>query len=74
MADKPAPDPHSPDPEGKFLGLPYDFSKPTMARAKSRLWNPQDPRVFTPKSFGWGYDLNFYWLAHPRQYFKKGKS
>ncbi|HET7573175.1 MAG TPA: DUF5808 domain-containing protein [Gaiellaceae bacterium] len=44
---------------GKFLGIPYDWRKPTLARAKSRWFNPDDPRLFTPKTFGWGYDLNF---------------
>lgn len=44
---------------GKFLGVPYDWRRPTAARVKSRWWNPQDPRLFTPKSFGWGYDINF---------------
>ena len=29
------------------------------------MWNPQDRRLLTPKAFGWGYDINFYWLAHP---------
>jgi uncharacterized membrane protein len=29
-----------------------------MARLKSRWWNPADPRVFTPKTFGWGFDIN----------------
>ena len=50
---------------GKFLRLPYDWRKPTVARTKSRWWNPDDRRLFTPKAYGWGYDLNFYWLAHP---------
>ncbi|HEY2777207.1 MAG TPA: DUF5808 domain-containing protein [Gaiellaceae bacterium] len=44
---------------GQFLGIPYDWRRPTVARAKSRLWNPDDPRVFTPRWFGWGYDINF---------------
>jgi hypothetical protein len=43
---------------GKFLGIPYDWRPPTAARVKQRWWNPSDPRLFTPKSFGWGYDIN----------------
>jgi hypothetical protein len=43
---------------GKFLGVPYDWRKPTVARVRSRWWNPDDRRIFTPKSFGWGYDVN----------------
>ena len=26
------------------------------------------PRLLTPKSYGWGYDLNVYWLVHPLQW------
>ncbi|MGH2618248.1 MAG: DUF5808 domain-containing protein [Thermomicrobiales bacterium] len=47
---------------GTFLGLPYDWRRPTWARARERWWNPRDPRLLTPKAFGWGYDLNVYEL------------
>lgn len=30
---------------------------------RARMWNPLDHRLFTPKAFGWGYTINFYWLA-----------
>jgi uncharacterized membrane protein len=43
---------------GTFLGIPYDWRRPTVARAKSRWWNPEDPRLLTPKTFGWGWDIN----------------
>ena len=43
---------------GTFLGMPYDWRRPTTARLKERWWNPSDPRVFTPRWFGWGYDIN----------------
>ena len=52
-------------PEKKAAGLPYDFDKPTMSRWKSRAWNPDDSRLFTPKTYGWGYGVNFYRLLHP---------
>jgi len=26
---------------------------------KIRLWNRSEPRLFVPKSFGWGWDINF---------------
>jgi hypothetical protein len=52
----------------KLAGMPFDWRRPTVARAKSRLWNPQDARFFTPKAFGWGFDINFYWLTHPTAY------
>jgi uncharacterized protein DUF5808 len=44
---------------GRFLGVPYDLRRPTVARTKSRLWNPDEPRLFVPKVFGWGWDVNF---------------
>jgi hypothetical protein len=43
---------------GTYLGIPYDWRRPTVARLKSRWWNPAEPRLFTPKTFGWGYDIN----------------
>jgi hypothetical protein len=49
---------------GKFLGVPYDWRKPTRARYRSRLWNPNEPRLIMPRAWGWGYDLNFYRLLH----------
>jgi hypothetical protein len=50
---------------GKFWGIPYDWRKPTKARYRARLWNPDEPRLITPRAWGWGYDLNFYRLLHP---------
>ena len=47
---------------GSFLGLPYDWRRPTRARFRQRLWNGRDRRVFTPKTFGWGWSINFYEL------------
>ena len=52
-------------PEKKRAGLPVDFSKPTVTRWKSRAWNPDVDRLFTPKTVGWGYGINFYRLLHP---------
>jgi hypothetical protein len=43
---------------GKFLGVPYDWRRPTAARFKSRWWNDGDERIFTPRWYGWGYDVN----------------
>jgi hypothetical protein len=67
------PDPISPGsvpPEqGRLAKIPYDLHLPTPERVAARMWNPDDGRLFTPKVFGWGYDLNFYWLAHPVRYF-----
>ncbi len=60
--------PGGPEPEGHLLGMPYDWRTPTGAKVQARWWNPDDRRVFTPKAFGWGYDLNVYWLCHPVRY------
>lgn len=44
---------------GKFLGLPFDWRRPTFARIKTRAWDPSNRRLFVPKAFGWGYSINF---------------
>jgi hypothetical protein len=43
---------------GTVAGVPYDLRPPTLGRAKRRWWNWDDPRIFTPKTFGVGWDLN----------------
>ena len=48
---------------GKFLGIPYDWRRPAWTRVKQRWWNPGDRRILTPKSYGWGYDINLHELA-----------
>jgi hypothetical protein len=57
-------------PQGEKAGIPYDLRRPTAERAKSRLWNRNDHRLFPPKSFGAGWTINFYWLFHLVAYFK----
>jgi hypothetical protein len=37
-------------------------------------WNPGDPRVFTPKAFGWGLGVNWYWLVHPLRLIRARRS
>jgi uncharacterized membrane protein len=44
---------------GRLLGMPYDWRRPTLARARERLWNVDERHVFVPKVFGWGWDVNF---------------
>jgi hypothetical protein len=44
---------------GRFLGLPYDWGRPSKARIRGRAWDPSNPRLFVPKAYGWGYSLNF---------------
>jgi uncharacterized protein DUF5808 len=65
-------DPRNPDdPQGTFAGFPYDWRRPSARRVRSRIWNPEDGRLFPPKSFGWGYTINFYWLFHPLRYMRR---
>jgi len=46
--------------EGRIAGLvPYDLRRPTLARARERLWNPADHRIFVPAVFGVGWTVNF---------------
>ncbi|HTH72270.1 MAG TPA: hypothetical protein VL737_02810 [Candidatus Pristimantibacillus sp.] len=52
---------------GKFLGVPYDWRRPTKDRLRQRMWNPEAP-VLTHKWFGWGFGLNFFALFRPRQW------
>ena len=41
---------------GKILGfIPYEFRKPSIERLRERLWNPDDPRIFTEHVFGVGF-------------------
>jgi hypothetical protein len=53
----------APNKTGRFLGLPYDFRRPTRARLRERSWNLQDRHLFTPQAVGIGYSLNWYELG-----------
>ncbi len=44
---------------GRFLGLPYDWRRPSLERIRGRAWDPANPKLFVPKAYGWGYSLNF---------------
>jgi hypothetical protein len=59
---------HVPDPQGYFWRVPYDWRRPTWARFRARWWNPADPRFFTPRCFGCGWDFNLYWMFHSREF------
>ena len=43
---------------GSIAGVPYDFRMPTLSRIKNAWWNPEDERLFTPRAFGVGWDVN----------------
>lgn len=49
--------------EKHLLGIPYDWSRPTLERFKQRSWNPDDRRIFTPTVWGWGWTINVYEVA-----------
>lgn len=57
------PDPVSSAGVGRALGVPYDVRIPSAERIALRWWNPSDRRVFVPRVFGIGWDLNFGRLA-----------
>ena len=50
-------------PSGRILEVPYEFRPPTSDRLRDRLWNPDDPRLFTPPILGIGWSINFYQAA-----------
>jgi hypothetical protein len=50
------------DLHGEVHGIPYDFRFPSRAKLKSHYWNPEDERIFIPRAFGFGWDINLYQL------------
>lgn len=56
---------------GTFLRVPYDFRRPTLARFKERMWNPEDARICTPHVFGWGFSVNFHALLRRLRLIKR---
>lgn len=50
--------------DAEILGVPVGVTPITTAeRFAQRMWNPRDPRIFVPRLFGIGWDLNFGALA-----------
>ena len=43
---------------GTFAGIPYDVRPPTVDRLKRAWWNPASDRLWSPRVFGAGWDLN----------------
>lgn len=48
---------------GRILGIPFNLRIPTPAELTESLWDPEDPRLWRPRAFGGGWDLNFGALA-----------
>jgi len=51
------------EPQGRFLGIPYNWKRPTREDVRKGVWNPDDRRILTPKKYGWGYGINLAALA-----------
>jgi hypothetical protein len=52
--------------EGAIAGrIPYDLRRPTLARARERIWNPADRRIIVPTVFGVGWTVNLGRLLEP---------
>jgi len=51
--------------------IPYDFRFPTVERVRERMWNPDDPRIFTEHVFGVGWVINFHTLLDRLQMLSK---
>jgi len=47
---------------GKVYGVPYDFRRPTLGRLRQSWWNPDDPTLFTGRTFGVGWAVNIHRL------------
>ncbi|HEX5414266.1 MAG TPA: DUF5808 domain-containing protein [Chloroflexota bacterium] len=47
-----------------FDFVPYDFRPPTLARAQSTFWNPDNPSIVVPQLVGVGWTVNLYPLLH----------
>src|ERR1700736_6884813 len=46
---------------GRVGGLvPYDLRPPTWERIRAAYWNPENPRLFTPRVLGVGWAVNLY--------------
>lgn len=43
---------------GQVGVVPYDLRPPTLGRLREAWWNPDDPRLFTPRAFGVGWAVN----------------
>lgn len=38
--------------------VPYDFRKPTLARLRERVWDPDGEHLLSPRAFGVGWTVN----------------
>ncbi len=52
--------------QGRVAGIPYDLRPPTLERLRAAYWNPDDPRIFTPRPAGLGWGVNVARLLRPQ--------
>lgn len=50
-------------PQGRILGMPYDFRPITDERVRSHIWDPTNPKLWVPKLWGAGWTVNLGALA-----------
>ncbi|MBA3432060.1 MAG: hypothetical protein H0U16_11355 [Actinobacteria bacterium] len=44
---------------GRVAGVvPYDLRPPSVERIRSRVWDPDNPKIVMPQVFGVGWTLN----------------
>ena len=48
---------------GRYYNVPFEFRIPPIERAKNRVWNPNDRRLFNPNIVGVGWTLNLHEAA-----------
>jgi len=59
---------------GRIAGfIPYELRIPTIERLRERLWNPDDPRIFTEHVFGVGWAVNFHSLRRKLESYGHGE-
>ncbi|MBE7189058.1 DUF5808 domain-containing protein [Jatrophihabitans endophyticus] len=47
------------EPQGRFLGVPFNWRRPRRGDVGRGVWDRDDDRIITPKNYGWGYTVNF---------------
>jgi hypothetical protein len=47
------------DRTGTFLGIPYNWNRPTVEREKKTRRDPENVKFVVPRAYGWGYAFNF---------------
>jgi hypothetical protein len=50
--------PEQRDWHGEIAGVPYDFRPPTAEKLRRSVWDPDNPNLVVPMSFGVGWSVN----------------